>query len=62
MMGRLVSTYPNWACQVAMKQGDIHPETRQRFRDIVVQTRRPDALNGRPTLADNTDPAAIQRR
>lgn len=64
LMGRLVSMYPNWACQVTMKQDDINPEVRQRFRDVVVQTRRPGAFSGRPTLADNTNPGPppLERR
>ena len=63
LMGRLVGTYPNWACQVTLKQNDINAETRQRFRDVVVQTRRPGASTGRPTLADNTEAAPpVQRR
>lgn len=56
LMGRLVAMYPNWACQVAMNQNDVAAETRQRFRDVIVQTRRPGAFTGRPTLADNASP------
>jgi hypothetical protein len=64
LMGRLVSMYPNWACQVTLKQEDINAEVRQRFRDVVVQTRRPGAFTGRPTLADNAEleAPATQRR
>jgi hypothetical protein len=63
LMGRLVSMYPNWACQVTLKQDDIQTEVRQRFRDVVVQTRRPGAFTGRPTLAANADPnLPIERR
>jgi hypothetical protein len=54
LMGRLVAMYPNWACQVAMSQEDINAETRQRFRDVVIQTRRPGAFTGRPVVVDNT--------
>jgi len=61
LMGRLVTTYPNWACQVAMNQPSIATETRQKFRDVVVQTRRPGAYTGRPTLAENTNPAVRTR-
>ena len=61
LMGRLVSMYPNWACQVTMSQPDIATETRQRFRDIVVQTRRPGAFSGRPTLAENSNPSVRTR-
>jgi hypothetical protein len=63
LMGRLVAMYPTWACQVTMKQADIDGEVRQRFRDLVVQTRRPGAFTGRPTLADNSNPdPPVQRR
>jgi len=63
LMGRLVGMYPNWACQVTQKQADIDPEVRQRFRDVVIQTRRPGAFTGRPTLADNSEPdPAVRRR
>ncbi len=55
LMGRLVAMYPNWACQVTSKQNDIHLETRQRFRDVVIQTRKPGAFTGRPTLVDNAN-------
>lgn len=63
LMGRLVGMYPNWACQVTMKQANIPTDSRQRFRDIVIQTRRPGAFTGRPTLVDNvpTDPAVKRR-
>jgi hypothetical protein len=54
LMGRLVAMYPNWACPVAMKQPDIEGDVKQRFRELVVQTRRPGAFTGRPTIADNS--------
>lgn len=53
LMGRLVAMYPNWACQVTLKQNQINLDTRQRFRDVVIQTRRPGAFTGRPTMVDN---------
>jgi hypothetical protein len=56
LMGRLVAMYPSWAVSVAMKQEDIHAEIRERFRDVVTQTRRPGASSGRPTLAENAPP------
>jgi hypothetical protein len=62
LMGRLVAMYPNWACQVAMKQTEINSEVRQRFRDVIVQTRRPGASSGRPTLAENAETAAATSR
>ena len=54
LMGRLVAVYPNWACQVVMKQNEINPDTRQKFRDVVIANRRPGALTGRPALVENT--------
>jgi hypothetical protein len=65
LMGRLVAMYPNWACQVALKATEPNAETRQRFRDLVIQTRRPGAFTGRPTLAENNTTAGAaptQRR
>jgi hypothetical protein len=53
LMGRLVELYPNWACQVAQQGADIRPDVRQNFITLVLQTRRPGALNGRPALAEN---------
>ncbi|MHC5543430.1 hypothetical protein ACYOEI_34845, partial [Singulisphaera rosea] len=53
LMGRLVAMYPNWACQVTMKPSDVSSEVRQKFRDVVIQTKRPGASTGRPTLVDN---------
>jgi hypothetical protein len=52
-----------------VRQADIDGEVRQRFRELVVQTRRPGAFSGRPTLADNSnshpntnpDPPVIRR-
>jgi hypothetical protein len=63
LMGRLVAMYPNWACQVTMKQNAIQLDTRQKFRDVVIQTRRPGAFTGRPTLAENVpaDPNVKRR-
>lgn len=63
LMGRLVAMYPNWACQVTMKQTQIQAETRERFRDVVIQTRRAGAFTGRPTMADNApaDPGVKRR-
>ena len=54
LMGRLVAMYPNWACQVVMKQNDINPDTRAKFRDVVIQNRRPGAFTGRPALVENS--------
>jgi hypothetical protein len=53
LMGRLVAMYPNWACEVTMKPIGVAPESLQRFRETVVQNRRPGASTGRPALVDN---------
>jgi hypothetical protein len=55
LMGRLVAMYPNWACQVTLNQPEINQDVRERFRDVVVQTRRPGAFSGRPALVENSD-------
>jgi hypothetical protein len=54
LMGRLVAAYPNWACQVAQNQPEIAAETRTRFNDLVIQTKKPGAFTGRPVLAENS--------
>lgn len=61
LMGRLVAMYPNWACNVTLKPIGVAPESLQQFREIVVQTRRPNASTGRPTLVDNA-PDDTRRR
>jgi hypothetical protein len=55
LMGRLVAMYPNWACQVVLAKNELNLEIRQRFRDVVIQTRRPGAFTGRPTLVENAN-------
>jgi hypothetical protein len=63
LMGRLVAMYPNWACQVTQNQNDIAAAARDRFREIVVQTKRPNALTGRPVVAENGKPnPSLKRR
>jgi hypothetical protein len=63
LMSRLVVTYPNWATQVALRQPDLDAESRDRFRDIVAQNRRPNASNGRPVvMANNGAPDPDTRR
>jgi hypothetical protein len=52
-MSRLVLTYPNWACQVAISQDGLDETTKQKFRQIVVQNRRADATDGRPVVVQN---------
>ena len=43
LMSRLVVTYPNWAAQVIANQSTIDPATKQRFREVVAQNRKPGA-------------------
>lgn len=61
LMGRLVAMYPNWASEVAASHSEIASDTRQRFRDVVAQTRRPGAFPGRPTVATNSNPTPTVR-
>jgi hypothetical protein len=56
LMARMVEMYPNWAVTVVQKQEQLPSTTRQAFRDLVVQTRRPGAFSGRPQLAENSEP------
>jgi len=63
LMGRLVENYPTWACSVVLKQGQIDLATRQSFRDVVVQAKKPNASPGRPQMiADNAADADSKRR
>jgi hypothetical protein len=64
LMGRLVETYPNWACQVAMTKAQAAPEAKQAFRDAVMTNRRKGALAGRPTVIHEAAqaPAPSRRR
>jgi hypothetical protein len=62
LMSRLVITYPNWACQVISNHAAIDPVTKQRFRNVVVQTRRPGASKGRPVVAQDSAANADSRR
>jgi hypothetical protein len=59
LMARMVEMYPAWAVSVAMRQPEIPAESREGFRTLVAQTRRPNARAGRPQLADvaSTTPA-----
>ncbi|GAC1450466.1 MAG: hypothetical protein NVSMB9_34930 [Isosphaeraceae bacterium] len=61
LMGRLVAMYPNWACQVTASHLEIAQQTRSRFHDLVVQTRRSGAFTGRPSLAENRNPSVQTR-
>jgi hypothetical protein len=60
LMGRLVETYPNWACQVAMTKAQASPEAKQAFRDAVIANRRKGALAGRPTIVKESAPQQAQ--
>jgi hypothetical protein len=61
LMSRLVVTYPNWACQVVGSQAAIDTATKQRFHDIIAQTRKPGAFAGRPVVMQNS-PATDEAR
>ncbi len=58
LMSRLVVSYPDWATQVALKQGDLDEETRANFQELVAQNRRPDASPGRPVVMANSGRAS----
>lgn len=62
LMSRLVITYPNWACQVIASQAEIDPATKQRFQELVVQTRKPGASTGRPVIVQNPQQQQDTRR
>jgi len=62
LMGRMVESYPNWACSVVLKQDQIDSNTRISFRDVVTQVRRPNALSGRPQLAENVSTEPTKKR
>jgi hypothetical protein len=53
LMGRMCENYPNWACSVVVKQDQIDPAKRKSFQETVIQSRRPNAMTGRPQLAEN---------
>ena len=52
LMARMVEMYPTWAIAVAVNQAGIPAESREAFRDLVIKTKRPGALPGRPQLVD----------
>jgi hypothetical protein len=62
LMSRLVLTYPNWANHVVNSQTTIDAATKQRFAEVVAQTRKPGASTGRPQIVKNGDEAAESRR
>lgn len=57
LMGRLVETYPNWACQVALTKSLAPADAKDEFRKAVIQNRRKGAFAGRPTLVNETPSA-----
>jgi hypothetical protein len=61
VMSRIVSGYPDWACQVVSAQPAIDTVIRQRFRDVVTRSRKPGASQGRPIVAQTNPPAAGAR-
>ncbi len=62
LMSRLVLTYPNWAGQVVNNQPAIDAATKQRFAQVLAQTRRPGASTGRPVIAKNGTQASETSR
>jgi hypothetical protein len=63
LMSRLVTTYPNWASQVVNAHPAIDGQTKQRFSQVVAQTRSPGASSGRPVIArEGTQTAQSRRR
>src|SRR5262249_18998396 len=52
LMSRMVEIYPNWAMAVAQNLEQLPRTTRQGFRELITQTRRPGAFNGRPQMAE----------
>ncbi len=62
LMSRLVVTYPNWASQVVVGQPAIDDATKQRFREIVAQNRKPGASRGRPVVGQIPQAASDSRR
>ena len=62
LMGRMVENYPNWACSVVLKQEHIDSKTRQNFRDLVIQVKKPGAQTGRPQLAEAPAVETTRRR
>ena len=63
LMSRLVLTYPNWASHIVTGHPALDAATKQRFSEVVAQTRRPGASTGRPVVAKNgSEPADSRRR
>ena len=62
LMGRLVETYPNWACSVVLKQEQIDRDHPRELPDLVVQVKRPNASTGRPQMVENAPAEPATRR
>lgn len=56
LMARMVEMYPSWAIATIQAQGALPVTTRQGFRELVLQNRRPGAHAGRPSLAQAATP------
>jgi hypothetical protein len=61
LMARMVEMYPNWATEVTLRQQQLPQETREGFRDLVAQTRRPGALPGRPQFVAQGNTSTTRR-
>lgn len=61
LMARLVEMYPNWAVQTVQRQPHIAPEARAQFAQLIEQTRREGAFDGRPVVADARQPGNERR-
>ncbi len=62
LMSRLVLTYPNWASHIVNGHPAIDAATKQRFVEVVAQSRKPGASAGRPQIVKNGADAADSRR
>ncbi len=62
LMSGLVLTYPNWASHVVNSHQALDAATKQRFSEVLAQTRRPGASTGRPQIVKNGNEAAESRR
>ena len=62
LMSRLVVSYPNWAFAVVSSEAGIDPVAKQRFQNVVLQTRRTGASKGRPAIAQSSPANPDARR
>jgi hypothetical protein len=61
-MARMVEMYPTWAVGATQRNPALNDLTRQAFRDLVAQHKRPGAFEGRPQLAEAPPGADTRRR